>query len=175
LGAANGQQLTGTKTALIIFRFLLSLLVITAVASGPLMAQSNPFVGTRKLNVAKSKFEPGPAPNSQTRTVVADGEGAKYSYEGVRVDGTAILYSFTVKYDGKDSPITGTGAPGGADSISIKRVGTSKAEAILKKDGKVVGKSTAEVSKDGTVSTVKSRGKTPDGKDCSIESVYDKQ
>jgi len=80
-----------------------------------------------------------------------------------------------VKYDGKDSPITGSGAPGGADSIAIKRVGANKAEATLKKAGKEVGKSVAEVSKDGTVSTVKSKGKTPDGQDYSIDAVYDKQ
>jgi hypothetical protein len=156
-------------------RFLVFFVVITVLATGPLMAQTNPFIGTWKLNVAKSKFEPGPAPKSQTRTVVADGDGAKYSYEGVGADGTPITYSFTIKYDGKDYPVTGTGMPGGADSISIKRVGTNKAEAILKKDGKEVGKSVAEVSKDGTVSTVKSKGKTPDGKDYSIDVVYDKQ
>jgi hypothetical protein len=157
------------------FLLLLCFVVITALAAGPLMAQTNPFIGTWKLNVAKSKFEPGPAPKSQTRTIVAEGDGAKYSFEGVRADGTAISYSFTVKYDGKDYPITGSGAPGGADSISIKRVGTNKAEAVLKKDGKEVGKSVVEVSKDGTVSTVKSKGKTPDGKDYSTDSVYDKQ
>jgi hypothetical protein len=157
------------------FLFLLCFVVIAALAAGPLMAQTNPFIGTWKLNVAKSKFEPGPAPKSQTRTIVAEGDGAKYSFEGVRADGTAISYSFTVKYDGKDYPITGAGAPGGADSISIKRVGTNKAEAVLKKDGKEVGKSVAEVSKDGTVSTVKSKGKTPDGKGYSSDSVYDKQ
>jgi hypothetical protein len=156
-------------------RFILSFVVFAALAAGPLMAQTNPFVGTWKLNVAKSKFEPGPAPKSQTRTVVAAGEGAKYSFEGVSPDGRAFSYSFTVNYDGKDSPVTGTGAPGGADSIAIKRVGSNKAEATLKKDGKEVGKSVAEVSKDGTVTTVKSKGKTPDGKDFSSESVYDKQ
>jgi len=155
--------------------FVLSFLVITSATSGPLPAQSNPFVGTWKLNVAKSKFEPGPAPQSQTRTVVAEGEGAKYSFEGVRADGTPFSYSFTVNYDGKDYPITGTGAPGSADTIAIKRVGTRKAEATLKKGGKEVGKSEAEVSKDGTVSTVKSKGKTPDGKEYSTDSVYDKQ
>jgi hypothetical protein len=155
--------------------FVLSFLVITSVASGPLLAQDNPFVGTWKLNVAKSKFEPGPAPKGQTRTVVAEGEGAKYSFEGVRADGTPFSYSFTVNYDGKDYPIIGTGAPGGADTIAIKRVGTNKAEATLKRGGKEVGKSEAEVSKDEKVTTVKSKGKTPDGKEYSTNSVYDKQ
>jgi hypothetical protein len=157
------------------FLFALSFLILTSVAAAPLLAQGNPFVGTWKLNVAKSKFEPGPAPKSQTRTVVAQGDGAKYSFEGVGGDGTPYSYSFTVNYDGKDYPITGTGMPGGADTIAIKRVGTNKAEATLKKGGKEIGKSEAEVSKDGLVSTVKSKGKTPDGKDYSTDSVYDKQ
>jgi len=50
--------------------FALSLLVLSSV---PLLAQDNPFVGIWKLNLAKSKFEPGPAPKSQTRTVCQDG------------------------------------------------------------------------------------------------------
>jgi len=155
--------------------FVLAFLVLASVAAVPLLAQDNPFVGTWKFNVAKSKFEPGPAPKSQTRTVVADGDGAKYSLEGVAADGTAFSFSFTVKYDGKDYPITGTGAPGGADTIAIKRIGTHKAEAIEKKGGKEVGKATAEVSADGKVSTVKVKGKTLDGKEFSSVAVYEKQ
>jgi hypothetical protein len=157
------------------FLFVLSFLVIASVASGLLLAQGNPFVGNWKLNVAKSKFEPGPAPKSQTRTVVAEGEGAKYSFEGLSADGTSFSYSFTVNYDGKDNPITGTGAPGSADTIAIKRVSANKVEATLKKGGKEIGTSQAEVSKDGTVSTVKSKGKAPDGKAYSIVAVYEKQ
>jgi hypothetical protein len=125
--------------------------------------------------LGKSKFEPGPAPKSQTRTVVAEGDGAKYTFEGVAADGTPFSYSFTVKYDGKDYPITGTGMPGGADSIAIKRVETNKAQATEKKAGKEIGKAQAEVSKDGKVSTVKLKGKTADSKEYSSVAVYDKQ
>lgn len=107
-------------------RFVLSFLILTCVTCVPLLAQGNPFVGTWKLNIAKSKFEPGPAPKSPTRTVVAQGEGAKYSFDGDGADGTSFSYSFTGKYDGKDYPVTGTGMPGGADTIAIKRIGTNK-------------------------------------------------
>lgn len=152
--------------------FVLSLLVL---ASGSLLAQDNPFVGTWKLNVAKSKFEPGPAPKSQTRTIVAQGDGAKYTFDGVTADGKPFSYSFTVKYDGKDYPITGTGMPGGADAIAIKLAGTNKAEATEKKGGKEIAKAEAEVSKDGKVATVNLKGKTADGKEFHAETVYDKQ
>ncbi len=152
--------------------FVLSLLVFS---SGPLLAQNNPFEGTWKLNLSKSKFEPGPAPKSLTRTVVAQADGAKYTFEGIAADGKPIAFSFTVKYDGKDNPVSGSGMPGGADSIAIRLVGTNKAEAIQKKGGKEVAKSEAEVSKDGKVTTVKTNGTTTDGKTLHSVSVYDKQ
>ena len=152
--------------------FVLSLLVLSSV---PLLAQDNPFAGTWKLNLAKSKFEPGPVPKSQTRTVVAQGDGAKYTFDGVAADGKPFSYSFTVKYDGKDYAVTGTGMPAGADTIAIKLVGSNKAEATQKRGGKEVAKAEAEVSKDGKVSTVKIKGKTVDGKDFHSETVYDKQ
>ncbi len=152
--------------------FVLSLLVL---CSGLLFAKDNPFVGTWKLNLAKSKFEPGPAPKSQTRTVAAQGDGAKYTFDGVAADGQAFSYSFTVNYDGKDYPVSGTGMPAGADTIAIRLVGTNKAEATEKKGGKEVGTAEAEVSKDGKVSTVKIKGRTVGGKEFHSEAVYDKQ
>jgi hypothetical protein len=158
---------------------LLAALALSTVAAGPLMAQAmmqaSPFVGTWKMNAEKSKVTGIPMPKSLTREVVAQEGGTKFSYKGVAADGKPIDYSFVTSYDGKDSAITGAGAPGGADAIAIKRVGSNKAEAILKRGGKEMGKSSSEVSKDGKVSTIKGSGKTPDGKDYSIVAVYDKQ
>jgi len=158
------------KRSLVVLAF-----VVSTALSGLLLAQDNPFVGTWKLNTAKSKFEPGPGPKSLTRTIEAQGSGAKYSFEGVAADGSSYAYSFSTNYDGMDSPITGTGTPGGADTIALKRVSSRKTEGTLKKGGKEISKVVAEVSKDGKVATVKSKGKTPDGKESSSDSVYDKQ
>jgi hypothetical protein len=148
--------------------------VLAAVASGTMQAQENPLVGTWKLNTAKSKSSPTPVAKSLTRTITAQGDGAKYVFEGVAADGSPIAYSFAVTFDGKDAPITGSG-PGGADTISIKRINPNEYEATLKKGGKVVATSKAEVSKDGKVSTVTSKGTGSDGKPMSMTSVYDKQ
>ena len=156
-------------------RSLVVLAFFVCTLSGLLLAQDNPFVGTWKLNTAKSKFEPGPGPKSLTRTIVAQGSGAKYSFEGIGPDGSSYAYSFSTNYDGMDSAITGTGTPGGADTIALKRVNSRKTEGTLKKGGKEISKVTAEVSKDGKVATVKTKGKTADGKESSSESVYDKQ
>jgi hypothetical protein len=65
--------------------------------------------------------------------------------------------------------------PGGADSISIKKIDANHYEATLKKGGKEVGKSKLEISKDGKVATLTSKGVTADGKPVHSVSVYDKQ
>ena len=148
--------------------------VFAAFASTSLLAQSNPVVGTWQLNTAKSKYTPGPVPKSLTRTVEETADGMKYTMTGVNADGSPISYGFTVKYDGKDYPATGT-MPGGADSIAIKKIDANHYEATLKKAGEEVGTSKLEISKDGKVATLTSKGMTAGGKPSHSVSVYDKQ
>ena len=151
------------------------IMVLTALVSGVLLAQSNPFIGTWKLNTAKSKYNPGPAPQSITRTVEAQGSGVKYSSEGTAGDGSHVSYSYTANYDGKDNPISGTGAPNGADTIAIKRVNANTQSTTLKKAGKVVQTSQAVVSKDGKVTTITSKGTNVKGEPTNNVAVWDKQ
>src|SRR5260370_25423195 len=55
-------------------------------------AAEDTFVGTWKLNVAKSKFSPGPAPQSQTVTIGADN---KVEVSGTDSEGQAVNWSYT--------------------------------------------------------------------------------
>jgi hypothetical protein len=147
---------------------------LAAVVCAPALAQSNPAVGTWKLNVEKSKYNPGPAPKSLTRTLEAQGDNVKYSFEEVSADGTGVAYSFTVAYDGKEAPITGS-MPGGADAISIKRIDSNTFETTLTKAGKVIGTAKSEISRDGKVTTVTAQGTNADGQATTSSAVYDKQ
>lgn len=153
---------------------LVAIIVLTVAVSGSVHAQSNPLVGTWKLNLEKSKFDPGPAPKSLTRKVDSNGDGVKYTFDGVAADGSAISYGFAVTFDGKDSPITGS-MPSGADTIAAKRTGENSFEATLKKDGKVIGTSVVKVSTDGKVTTVESKGTNAAGVKTHDIQVYDKQ
>ena len=61
-----------------------------------LSAQGNdPRVGTWKLNVAKSKYDPGPAPQSQTLKVEAVGKGEKITSEAIAADGKKTITTYT--------------------------------------------------------------------------------
>ncbi len=148
--------------------------VLAIVAAGTVQAQSEALVGTWKLNTAKSKYEPGPAPKSLTRTVEAQDNGVKYTFEGVAGDGTPISYNFAVKFDGNDNPITGT-APNGAETAAIKRIDANHYVATLKKGGKLLGTSKVSISKDGKVATVEATGTNAAGAKTHDVQVYDKQ
>ena len=47
--------------------FVLAVFILGGVATRPLLAQDSPFIGTWKLNTAKSKAEGSPMPKSLTR------------------------------------------------------------------------------------------------------------
>ena len=112
-----------------------ALLVLSAVASAPAFAQNDAFIGTWKLDLAKSKYTNPPAPKELTRKLEAEGDSIKYTYSGTAADGSAISYGFTVKYDGKDYAVTGS-MPGGADMIAIKKTGPHSLLASQKKAAK---------------------------------------
>ena len=109
------------------------------------------MLGTWKLNVAKSKYSPGPAPKSATVTYEAAGDGYKRTGESVAADGKKTSFEYTAKYDGKDYPIKGSE---NFDAIAVKRIDDHNAEATLKKAGKVVANTKRNVSKDGKVLTL---------------------
>jgi hypothetical protein len=131
-----------------------------AVLPAGLQAADN-RVGTWKYNEAKSKFDPGPAPyKSRNVKVEAAGEGIKVSVEGVAADGKPQAYSYTVNYDGKDYPVTGSPL---FDTVSAKRADDLTVEGTNKKGGQVVSTSTNVLTKDGKTMTVTTKGKNDKG------------
>jgi hypothetical protein len=126
-------------------------------------AKPDPVVGTWTLNVAKSKFEPGPGAKSGTVTFMSAGEGMHVVAEIVGPDST-MKTDYTANYDGKDYPIKGAT---GVDMVSLKRIDASSSERTDKMGGKVVGKWTRKVSADGKTMTV-----TYDGTDAKGQTVH---
>ena len=156
------------------FSASVALILLAAAASGAALAQSNPFVGTWKLNTAKSKFGLGPGPQKLTQTYEAQGDGVKVSTEGTAADGSSIGWSYTADYDGQDNPITGKGVPDGADTIAIKHINEYTISSALKKGGAVVRRARTVVFKDGKLLTITVKGKSDQGSPRSNILVFDK-
>jgi hypothetical protein len=132
-------------------------LVLVLAAGSVLLAQSNPFVGTWKLNVAKSKYDPGPAPQSSTRTWDAAG---MVMVNGVNAAGKTTSYGYTIKDDGKEYPTMGA-IPNTADKITSKKMDANSYEAKFTKAGKQVEVTTFMVSDGGKTLTIHAKG-TPE-------------
>jgi hypothetical protein len=137
-------------------------------------AQEDPFLGTWKLNPAKSKFTPGPPRKSETRLVETSPHGMKVSVKRVNADGSTQEFEYTTNLDNKPYPIVGDG-PEGADSIAANLTSSNTIQSTLKKAGKAIVTSTSTVSADGKVLTITSKGTQANGEAFSIVAVYDKQ
>ena len=148
--------------------------VIAALCGIHVVAQSSadPIVGTWELNVAKSKYSPGPAPKSQTRTYEVVADGIKATLKGIDAEGKAITAEWTMNPDGKDRPFTGNP---NADTLSLKRIDTNTVDFTLKKAGKVVITGRRTVSKDGHTMTLTSKGTDAQGKPVNDVEVFEKK
>jgi hypothetical protein len=144
---------------------------LAALVAPTLLFAADPRIGSWKFNPASSKLESGPAYKSRTVKVEAAGEGIKVAVEGVGGDGKAHAYSYTVQYDGKDYPVTGSPT---TDTVSYKKTDDSTLEATSKKGGQVMATMSIVVSKDGKTLTVTAKGKYDKGAFTDVV-VYDRQ
>jgi hypothetical protein len=151
----------------------LTLGVILAAAGALVAAQAtNPRIGTWQLNVAKSKYSPGPAPKSQTLTIEAAGEGEKVTSEMVSASGQKTTVAYSAAYDGKPQPIKGSEI---ADTVALKRIDANTTERTDSKNGKAVQTFTRVVSKDGKTMTVTVKGTNAQGQPVHNVAVFEKR
>jgi hypothetical protein len=154
----------------------LSLLVAAIsgmVLIGVAFAQSNPFVGTWKLNVAKSKYSNGTPPQSSTTRIEPAGAGVKYIVDQVTATGEKQHWEFTCMYDGKDYPVTGANPNG--DTVALTRVNATTVRQLNKLKGKPTITQVAVVSADGKTRTLTATGTNPLGQVVNNVTVYDRQ
>jgi hypothetical protein len=146
--------------------------VFLAYGSPAFGQAADPIIGTWKLDVAKSKYSPGPPPKSLTVKFEAAGKGVKLTTDGVGADGQPTHTEYTADYDGKDYPLIGSPV---ADMVSLKRVDASTSVRTDKKGGKVVQTLTRKMSKDGKSFTVTVKGTDPQGQAVNNVLVFVKQ
>lgn len=149
--------------------FLATALVVLSVAIST--AQSDPMTGTWKLNVAKSKYSPGPAPKSQTLVISGTDQARKLVVDVTPATGAAQHWEVSGA-SGVDLPVTGNNP--NADTYVFKRINATTLEAQYKKGGKPTLKQTAVVSADGKTLTVTGSGTDATGKTVNNVVVYEK-
>jgi len=133
----------------------------------------DPFVGTWTLNVAKSKYSPGPAPKAQTSTYESSGGGYTVTVKSTPASGGVQEWTYTTKLDGASSPITGNNP--NADMTTVKRIDATTLESVSTKGGKETTRQRNVVSADGKTRTVTTTGVDGQGRKVSNVAVYERK
>ena len=129
------------------------------------------FIGTWKMNEAKSKLSPG-TPKNSTVVYEAAGDNVKVTIDGTDSDGKPTHNEWTGKFDGKDYPVTGDPS---SDSRSLKKINDHTLTFAVKKGDKITTTGRIVLSADGKTRTVTTSGTDSKGKGFSGTAVYDKQ
>jgi hypothetical protein len=130
------------------------------------------MLGTWKMNVAKSKIRPGPAPRNVTVVYDQDGDWITSKAEGVDSAGQPIHRTNRFKTDGNAYPFEG---PGGKGTITIKRIDDHTSDSVMKFEGGHSVTTHTVISKDGKLRTQTSRGINAKGEKVETHIVFERQ
>jgi hypothetical protein len=157
------------KTTLIRINFAVAL-----VLAGALLAQAQESLfGTWKMNAAKSKYSPGPAPKSNIAKWEAFQGGVKLTVDVVPAKGATQHYESSGKFDGKDNPVKGNNPDG--DEMAFSKIDAHTYAAVTKKGGKTTLTAQIVVAADGKTRITTQTGTDSQGQTVNNTMFYEKQ
>jgi hypothetical protein len=149
-----------------------ALLMMIAVSSGA--QSSDPWIGTWKVNLAKSTYSPGPAPKvAATVKIESAPGGIKTTIDGVDAKGQPTHTVSVSAFDGKDTPVDG--APALNTTTALKRIDGRTFEAQGKVGGKPTVTTRVVISADGKTLTATQTGTNAQGQAVKTVIVAERQ
>ena len=149
-------------------------LAVGLLLSGPLFAQAQESLyGTWKINIAKSKYSPGPAPKSSIAKWEPSDGGVKLTVDIVPATGEAQHFECSGKFDGKDNKVVGNNPD--ADTMAFSKIDDHTYRVAQKKGGKPTLTSRIVVAKDGKTRVTTQTGTNGKGETAAITMFYEKQ
>ena len=139
---------------------------------GSLLA-ADPFVGTFKLNLAKSKWPSSP-PKEFTAVLAYQGDDYLVTGTGTDAAGKPIAVKYTFPKKGGPVAYTEGGPPSGT-SATVKKTDDYTLDSTTTRDGKVIQTAHTVVSKDGKTLTHTVKGTDAQGNPFEHVEVYDRQ
>ena len=134
---------------------------------------ADPWLGTWKLNVAKSKCSPGPCARSNVSHFEAvAGGGLKVTGDAVDATGRSTHTETTTMFDGKEAEVKGAAT---LTTRLFSRIDDRTYEFVTRVNGKVTTTTRGTVSADGRTRTLVTTGVNTDGKPVHNEAVYERQ
>ena len=149
----------------------LTLAMLPAMAT-PLVAQSSRLEGTWTLNLARSKFNPGPPPKAVTLKWEAVPGGLKFTTDVVNAEGEATHTETLERSDGSEGNVEGSET---MTTRALKRINDRTYEDVDRNNGKVMINRRLAISRDGKTLTVTVKGVTELGQPINNVVVFERQ
>jgi hypothetical protein len=147
----------------------LVVLLATPVVAMAQAEHITPFTGTWKLNLANSRFDPGPPFKSFTLGFTPDGTR---HLDLIGADGQALAASLPWS-DGKEVPVTA--APGMEGATATLKIRGRTFDDTWEQNGRVIEKVHGIVSSDGRTLTISVDGTDGQGRAFHNRLVFDRQ
>jgi hypothetical protein len=148
-------------------RSILALVVVSALATPAVLSGQrgaapklpDHLVGVWQLNLAKSRYFPGPGPIMETRTYVREGSDVVGIIQRTFKDGRRERIEYTANFD-REYPVMGTDD---YDHVTLKRIDEYTSEAVLSHAGRVYGIARRVIASDGKSMTITFRRENQSG------------
>jgi len=147
------------------------IITVAAILAVALIA-ADPYVGTWKLDPAKSKYKTGTPPKDQTVTITETAGELHIMVKGMTADGSAVSSHFVIPVGGGAGKVVESKA---YDGITSKRISANERETGYMKGGKVVYTVHSKVSGDGKTLNTSVKGLNVAGQMVEGTSVSTKQ
>lgn len=155
---------------------VLPVVTLAFVAAAVIVAgqSPDPWMGTWKLNLAKSTYSLGPP---STTNIVSTWESVgsgqfKQSQDSVDAKGQKTHQEITLRFDGADYPFVGPAQP---TTRSFKRIDARTFEYVVKVNGQVTSTNRVAVAPDGKTRTITSTGTNAKGQPFKNVTLWEKQ
>lgn len=153
-------------------RMMLGVLGVLLLVSADMARAADPMSGRWEINLAKSKYDPGPPPRSAVRVHELEGDTIKVTLDIISASGRVRHAEFSRKLDGKEYPDSDDPH---ADTISWRRVDARTLEFEQKTRGKTTETGRLQVSEDGKELTLIWKGQNEEGEAFNNLAVFDKR
>ena len=128
-----------------------------AVAQTSTSTHEDLMLGVWEVDLAKSRYYPGPPPVSETRTFFRATDGVRGTVKRKLPNGHEELIEYRADFD-MEYPVSGTNA---YDAVKFRRIDAYTADSVLSHAGRVFGTARRVISNDGQTMTITFRQEDP--------------
>jgi hypothetical protein len=127
---------------------------------------------TWKLNIAKSRYSPGPPPKSEIATFEQVGSNVKMTLDRIDAEGKTVHIERCGQFDGKEYAVNGDA---NSDMRSYKKIDDYAFAQVNRKGGRITTTVRIDYSRDGKIRSNTVTGTNTQGQKVNNIQVYDRQ